>query len=124
MKSSSTYRVFLAAVILWVAASPFMWRWNLVARFGDIPWGEFAVPLSLSVVALLGAVPLWNVSWRWALAIGLISTAYAVLASIGSGVANGGLFLNAALLASVAAVPVVMHSNNAFKRRRAKTHAP
>jgi hypothetical protein len=124
MKSSRAYRVFLAAVVFWVAASPFMWRWNLVARFGDIPWGEFAVPLSLSVVALLGVLPLWNLSWRWALAIALISTAYAVLALIGSGVGNGGLFLNAALLASVAVAPVIMHSNNAFKRRRAKTHAP
>jgi hypothetical protein len=101
-----------------------MWRWNLVARFGDIPWGEFAVPLSLSLLALLGVVPLWNLSWRWALAIALISTAYAVLALIGSGVGNGGLFLNAALLASVAAASVVMHSNNAFKRRCVKTHAP
>lgn len=123
-KSRTAYRVVLAAVVLWVAASPFMWRRSLVERFGDIPWGEFAIPLSLSLVAALGAVPLWNLNRQWAGVVAIISTAYAVLALAGSGIGNGGLFLNAALLASVAVVPVVMHSNSEFKRRRAKTHAP
>jgi hypothetical protein len=101
-----------------------MWRWNLVARFGDIPWGAFALPLSLSLVAVVAVIPLWNLSWRWAVAIASVSTAYALSALPGSGMGNGGLFLNGALLASVAAAPIVMHSNNSLKRRRAKRARP
>lgn len=124
MKNPKAYRVALVAVVLWVAASPFIWRRNLVAAFGDIPWSQFAIPLSLAVVAMLGAMPLWNLNWRWAGVVAMASLAFAVLALLGSGPGDGGLLLNAVLLSSVAAVPVLMHSNNAFKRRRAKTHAP
>jgi hypothetical protein len=123
MKSPKAYRMVLIAVVLWVAASPFIWRRNLVAAFGDIPWSQFSIPLSLAVIAVLAATPLWNLNWRCGAVVALVSVALAVLALLGSGMATGGLLFNAVLVASVAAVPVAMHSNNAFKRRRAKTHA-
>lgn len=124
MKNLKAYRVALVAVVLWVAVSPVMWRMNLVAAFGDIPWSQFSMPLSLAVVALLGAMPLWFLNWRLAGLVATISSAFAVVALLGSGIGNGGVLLNSILLASLAAVPVIMHSNNALKRRRAKTHAP
>lgn len=62
--------------------------------------------------------------WRWAAAVLVLSLALAVPALAGSAAGAGGLLLNAGLLACVAAVPVAMHSNNAFKGRRAKHARP
>jgi hydrogenase maturation factor HypE len=82
------------------------------------------MPLSLAVVAALGLVPLWHLRWGWAAVVALVSLAVAIPALLGSAIGNGGLLLNAALLGSVAAVPIAMHSNNAFKGRRAKRARP
>jgi hypothetical protein len=82
------------------------------------------MPLSLAVVAALGLVPLWRLRWGWAAVVAVVSLGVAIPALLGSAIGNGGLLLNAVLLASVAVVPVAMHSNNAFKGRRAKRARP
>lgn len=124
MKGRNTYRVLLVAVVLWSAASPFIWRQNMEAAFGSLPWSISSIPLAVATLALICLVPLWQLRWRWAVAAVALAVLLVAAALFGPAAFGDGSVFNAALLALVAAAPAIMHSNNAFKRRRAKTHAP
>lgn len=119
MRGKNAYRVLLVMAVLWAAVSPFIWRQNMGVVFGSLPWSVPSIPLAVAALAVVCVVPLWQLRWRWAVATVLLAMLLALAAFFGPAVFGDGRVFNAVLWASVSAVPAFMHSNNAFKGRRA-----
>ena len=62
MRSKNAYRIVLLIVVVWAAASPFIWRHNLEAAFGSLPWDVSAIPLAIAFLAVVCAAPLWQLN--------------------------------------------------------------
>ena len=125
MKGRAVFRVVALIVIAWIIVAPFLWRRNLGEQFDvDVPWDLSALALALSLVAMVGVLPLWHFQWRGSMVVITVSLAIAVCGVLSTSPFGIGTAFNAALLVTIASIPVALHSNDAWKGRRAKRARP